>query len=259
MARKERNNIDYFPHPVTHGKKMFYLRSKYGNDGYAIWFRLLEELGKADYHYLDLKDEVQIMYLSSEFAVSEDVLKEVIKILVRFNEFDRYLWEKDSILFNEKFVESIEDAYKKRNNPCITKKSLLGKLLANGRLKEAKRLPKSSKRPPKVSGNPQRIVKDIKEEDTKLKVKDRIGYLRTQITDVLIFSTGREFGLTAEEIFEQKEKWLEARAGHEFNDKGHIINSFRAWMKEYKGTRKKSGKSVVDGAIAEMEKLENEN
>ena len=83
MARKERNNIDYFPHSVSHGKKMFYLRDKFNNDGYAVWFMLLEELGKADYHYLDLKDDIQLMYLSSEFKVSELMLNEIIEEIMK--------------------------------------------------------------------------------------------------------------------------------------------------------------------------------
>lgn len=167
MARKERNNVDYFPHPVTHGKKMFYLRSKYGNDGYAIWFMLLEELGKADYHYLDLSDKIQLMYLSSEFQVSEIVLKEVINLLVEFGEFDAELWE-NSILFNQKFVDNISDAYKKRSNSVICKNSLWTLLQAKGSSLPDKSIPKHDKCILKVSDNTQSKVKDSKEKESRV-------------------------------------------------------------------------------------------
>jgi len=167
MARKERNNIDYFPHSVSHGKKMFYLRSKYKNDGYTVWFMLLEELGKSEYHYLDLSDDIQLMYLSSEFMVSEIILKEIINILVKFGEFNAELWSNESILFNEKFIDNISDAYKKRNNDCITKKSLSSLLIAKGRIKQPKSTPNQSIHHTKGGINPQRIVKDSKEEDSK--------------------------------------------------------------------------------------------
>ena len=91
MARKERNDVDYFPHSVNHGKKMFYLRDKFNNDGYAVWFMLLEHLSKAQYHFLDLEDEIEIMYLSSEFKVTEELLRDIIEALVKFKEFDREL------------------------------------------------------------------------------------------------------------------------------------------------------------------------
>jgi hypothetical protein len=134
MARKNRNNVDYFPH-LLKGKKMFYLRSKFGNDGYAVWFMLLENLASSEYHYLDLSDKIQVMYLSSDFMVSEIVMLEIINILVELGEFDFELWTEEKILFSEKFVENIEDAYRKRNNECISKKSLFHLLLAKGRIK----------------------------------------------------------------------------------------------------------------------------
>jgi hypothetical protein len=36
---------------MQHGRKMHIIESKYGNNGYAAWFKLLEELGKANNHY----------------------------------------------------------------------------------------------------------------------------------------------------------------------------------------------------------------
>ena len=165
MARAQRNDIDYFPHSVKHGKKMFYIRSKFGNDGYAVWFMLLEQLGKTNYHYLDLKDEVQLMYLSSEFKVDENILMEIINTLVKFDEFDKELWEKESILYNEKFVDNIKDAYKKRSNECVSKTTLLILLTSKGRLNEPISIPKQPKSNPKGGENPQSKVKYTKEKD----------------------------------------------------------------------------------------------
>ena len=134
MARKEKNNVDYFPHAVIHGKKMFFIRQKFGNNGYAVWFMLLEHLGKANYHYLDLKDELQLMYLSSEFLISEEVLIEIIETLVKMDEFDSNLWKKEKILYNEKFVDNVKDAYRKRSNSILSKQQLVGVLKEKGRI-----------------------------------------------------------------------------------------------------------------------------
>jgi hypothetical protein len=164
MARKERNNVDYFPHGVNHGRKMFYIRSKYKNDGYTVWFMLMEELGKSEYHYLDLKEDIQKMYLSSEFMVSEQTLISIIEDLVKLGEFDKELWESESILYNQKFVDSVHDAYKKRNNSCIDKKTLLLLLSSKGRSLSNKCIPKQTKSISKGGDNPQRIGKDSIEE-----------------------------------------------------------------------------------------------
>lgn len=167
MARQQRNDVDYFPHPVSHGKSMFYLRTKYGNDGYTVWFMILEKLGAADFHFLDLKDEIQLMYLSAELKVSDEDLTSIIQDLVRMGKFDAQLWNQESIVYDQEFVDSIADAYKKRTNTVINKEALLLRLTDIGRLKGSL----GSRKPPKPdlkgSGNPQRIEEDTKEEDTK--------------------------------------------------------------------------------------------
>lgn len=161
MARQERNNVDYFPHTVSHGKKMFYLRSKYKNDGYTVWFMLLEQLARAEYHYLNLSNEVELMYLSCEFMVAEETLTDIINILVKFGDFDADLWNNYRILFNEKFVESVSDAYKKRNNDCISKSNLYKLLGIPYRLKGT---PNELLGSLEVSGSTQRIEDDRIEE-----------------------------------------------------------------------------------------------
>lgn len=69
MAREQRRDVDYFPHDCTHGRKMHIIESKYGNDGYATWFKLLEELGKANNHYIDISDEMTFEQLTAEFDI----------------------------------------------------------------------------------------------------------------------------------------------------------------------------------------------
>jgi hypothetical protein len=124
MARPERNNVDYFPLYVDNGRKMFYIENKYGNDGYATWIKILSELAKADYHYLNLEDTTQMMFLSATCKVSEEILRNIINDLVKLGEFNSDLWNKHHILFSEKFIDSIADAYKSRNNNPPTLLSL---------------------------------------------------------------------------------------------------------------------------------------
>ena len=45
MARPKKQTVDYFPHIIKQGKTMTILENRFGNDGYAFWFKLLEILG----------------------------------------------------------------------------------------------------------------------------------------------------------------------------------------------------------------------
>lgn len=132
MARQEQNNVDYFPFLCKEGKAMFYIEHKYGNDGYATWIRLLRQLAVTNYHYLNLSEYSELMFLSSKCKISEQKLKEIITDLVNIGEFHKELWEQNSIIFSEKFIENIKDAYARRKNKCINMYTLCKHLSALG-------------------------------------------------------------------------------------------------------------------------------
>ena len=161
MARPIRNNVDYFPLYCDSGRKMYFIEQKHGNDGYATWIKILTELAKAEYHYLNLKDEVQIMYLSAKCKIEVDKLEEIINDLVKLGEFNSDFWS-EKILFSQKFVDSVSDAYKKRSNNPVSLQSLRIHLLSLGILKEGFSFKNEYK-------NPHTILEDNKEKDTKEK------------------------------------------------------------------------------------------
>ena len=98
MARKERNSADYFPHIIGSGKKMFVIERKFGNDGYATWFKILESLTIAEYHFLDLSEESQVLYLAAKCNVDEDLLFKIIEELVKLGSINAFLWQKKIIM-----------------------------------------------------------------------------------------------------------------------------------------------------------------
>lgn len=125
MARPERNNVDYFPYICKEGKTMYFIEQKYGNDGFATWIKILRELAVTNYHFLDLSDKVQIMYLASKCKVDQEKLIQIIDDLCDLGEFHDQLWLENRIIFSQKFIINIRDAYKKRNNKCIDLQGLL--------------------------------------------------------------------------------------------------------------------------------------
>lgn len=128
MARPERNSVDYFPFYCEEGKKMFYIEQTYGNDGFAVFVKLLRELAKTEYHYLDLRDETTLMFLSAKCRVKTELMTAIINDLVKLNKFHKELWEQHKIIWCQDFIDSIQDAYIRRNNKCITFDGLCIKL-----------------------------------------------------------------------------------------------------------------------------------
>jgi len=159
MARPERNTIDYFPHILGEGKKMYFIETKYGNDGYATWYKILEKLGSTEYHYLNLNKVEEVMFLAAKCRVSEEMLILIINDLTKIGVFDTFLWD-NKIIWCPQFIETIQDAYKKRNNKCITLDGLRVLLEGLGVLK-------LSKSTSIGSGNTQSKVNYTKENKSK--------------------------------------------------------------------------------------------
>jgi len=123
MARPERNTVDYFPFYCDEGKKMYYIEETYGNDGFAVFMKILRELAKTDYHHLNLNEKSTEMFIAAKCKVSFEKLDNIISDLAKLGKFDLELWN-HKIIWCQDFIDGIQDAYKKRNNKCITKHQL---------------------------------------------------------------------------------------------------------------------------------------
>lgn len=162
MARPSRNNVDYFPFLCKEGKAMYYIETTYGNDGYATWVKILRELAVANNHYLNLADKVNLMFLASKCRVSQDVLIKILNDLSDLGEINAELWTTSKVIWNEKFIDHIQDAYSKRSNQCIDLDSLRILLTGLGILKP-------SLIPLKGSVKPQSKEEYSKEEENIVK------------------------------------------------------------------------------------------
>lgn len=138
MARPQRNDVDYFPFYCKEGGTTEYVESAYGNDGFAVWVKILRALAKTKYHYLNLNDKKLAMPFVAKCKVSEDFLHALITDLVELGEFDAELWNDHRIVWSQKFTDSVEDAYKKRSNKIVKKDELLQLLVDLGVRKPGK-------------------------------------------------------------------------------------------------------------------------
>ncbi len=127
MSRPKKQTIDYFPHNCTHGKTMFILEQKYGNDGYAFWFKLLELLGNAEGHFLHLENGLDWEFLIAVTHLDKDKCKEILNLLADLNAIDKELWLEKSVIWIQKFVDNIKDAYRNRVVEIPQKPSFLRK------------------------------------------------------------------------------------------------------------------------------------
>jgi hypothetical protein len=120
MARTATNTVDYFPHKAVTGKTLFIIRERFGNDGYAFWFQLLELLCRTENHVYDCRDEINWHYLLAQTGVDEIPGTEMLALLAKLGKIDPGMWD-HKIVWCQKLVDNLKDVYKKRNRPLPEK------------------------------------------------------------------------------------------------------------------------------------------
>ena len=89
---------------------MFIIEQRYGNDGYAFWYKLLETLGETEGHYLDMNDSVTFEYLRSKTRREDSFVTEILDLLSKIEAIDAELWG-SRIVWCQHFVDGISDVY----------------------------------------------------------------------------------------------------------------------------------------------------
>jgi len=113
VARPTKQTVDYFPHIIKNGKTITILENKFGNDGYAFWFKLLEILGSTEGHFYEYTNTTDKEFLHARTLVSEETAKEILDLLADLTAIDPELWQ-ENIIWSDNFVDNIEDAYSRR-------------------------------------------------------------------------------------------------------------------------------------------------
>ena len=107
------NNVDYFPHKCKDDKELRFIQHKYKSEGYEVFYRLQQCLGDAESHRIDLGNDIERQMFEMSMSVNKEVVYGVIDILVEMNWLDKELYQKEKVLWSDKFIFSI-----KLGNPC---------------------------------------------------------------------------------------------------------------------------------------------
>ncbi|HUV46317.1 MAG TPA: Lin1244/Lin1753 domain-containing protein [Dehalococcoidia bacterium] len=114
MARPQKQTVDYFPHRCKPGPTMFILETRYGDKGYAFWYKLLELLGSTDGHAYYFNKEANCEYLQAYTNTDKTQAIEILDLLSSVDAIDKDLWADKHIIWSDNFIEGIKDAYRNR-------------------------------------------------------------------------------------------------------------------------------------------------
>lgn len=116
MARPKKTGLSYFPHDVglSGADNIEAIEAIYGNDGYAVYLKLLEKIyengGK-----IFINDEETVHRLSRKFNLKNtNVLIKIINSMVKVQLFEKKAWEDAKMLTSSRIRETLKTVVNKR-------------------------------------------------------------------------------------------------------------------------------------------------
>lgn len=126
VSRISKNVAEYFPHFAADSRTKSILESRFGNDGYAFWFKLLELLCKTDGHSYDCRSALDWEYLLGYTRVSAETAGQILDLLAGMGKIDQPLWADGQTIWCQALVENLRPVYEKRRR-LPPEKPLLGR------------------------------------------------------------------------------------------------------------------------------------
>lgn len=126
MARPIKNTVEYFPHFAKAGRTVFILETKFGNDGYAFWFKLLELLCDSDRQMFDCSQPSNWQYLLARTRCDGEQAEAIIAELINLGKIDAPLWQEKRVIWVQNLVNNLEPIYRKRRETAPTRDSFGG-------------------------------------------------------------------------------------------------------------------------------------
>ena len=124
MARPAKTKVDYFPHMTHSGKTIAILEARWGNDGYAFWFKLLELLGDSNDFSFNCNHSADWEYLLSKTRVTEPVAEAILDKLAEIEAIDAGCWQQ-KIIWSDNLVRNLESVFVKRKQEVPQKPEFL--------------------------------------------------------------------------------------------------------------------------------------
>ena len=128
-GRPPKYDAEYFPHFCNHNRTLEIIVDKYGNEGYAFFYRLQELLGRTPSQGYDAYSDLKYEYLLSKTGVDHEKADEIITLLCDFGEIDAMMWNDEKLIWWQNFVDSLKVLYKKRKNELPTKIDFFKKVM----------------------------------------------------------------------------------------------------------------------------------
>lgn len=117
-GRKEKNTVDFFSHDAdaSSSKTLTILEARFGAEGYATWFKLLELLSASRNHIYVYRNAEDFEYLSAKLKLIPEKLEEILRKMAELEAIDPELL-KHRVIWCQNLVDRLKPIYHRRAFP----------------------------------------------------------------------------------------------------------------------------------------------
>lgn len=140
MARPKKFTLDFFIHDANASinPKISALSRKHGNDGYAVYFRLLESLCQRDGLKLDVSDPLILDSIAEQFRCRDGHhLSAILQTCSDLGLLNKQLWESERIVLSNGLYGRYLDRLEDRKKAAIRKQQSLEAKKLQSKIEEA--------------------------------------------------------------------------------------------------------------------------
>jgi hypothetical protein len=110
---QKQHTVAYFPHYVHTPHAVTILETRFGNDGWAFWYKLQEMLCDNAGQSIDLNRRSYWDFLVDRMKSSEDMVRSMFDTLAELDVIDQLLY-RDGVVWMQCLVDDLSELYKKR-------------------------------------------------------------------------------------------------------------------------------------------------
>ena len=123
-GRPEKHTADYFPFFVKDGRTLFVLETQYGATGTGVFTNVMRFLCSTPDHHFSIGNPSDRLFFFSKLHIDEAKGMEMLGLMVKTGKLDGQLFN-HQIIYCQDLINSIQEAYRKRENEIITKERVL--------------------------------------------------------------------------------------------------------------------------------------
>jgi len=131
MARPARHDADYFPLYCKDGATFSVLRQRFGPLGIGLWTELWIVLTTTPKHHVQIETKAKREILAARVGTRWGEFSNFLDVLLLTEKIHVKLWESASVIVSPDLLESLEDAYRKRDTQIVTIEGLTAQYLGS--------------------------------------------------------------------------------------------------------------------------------